>query len=65
MQMAPTKTSFHIKLRSDLLDHLRIVAARDGVTMTSVIEGALEDRFAGVVDTVRDLERKLAAAGLQ
>lgn len=63
--MAPTKTSFHIKLRSDLLDHLRIVAERDGVTMTSVIEGALEDRFAGVVDTVRDLERKLAAAGLQ
>jgi hypothetical protein len=65
MQMAPTKTSFHVKLRTDLLDHLRIVAARDGVTMTSIIESALEDRFAGVADTARELERKLTAAGIQ
>jgi|TARA_Y100000034_G_scaffold115600_1_gene152990 predicted transcriptional regulator len=63
--MPSKKTSFHIKLRNDLLEHLRIVADRNAVTMTSVIEDALENHFAGITDTVRDLERKLAAAGLQ
>ena len=65
MQMTPTKTSFHVKLRSDLLDRLRIVADRNAVTMTSVIEVALENHFAAVADTARELEQKLAAAGLQ
>ena len=59
------KTGFHIKLRDELLSHLRTVADDQNVTMTSIIEGALEDRFAGVADEVTELRAQLAAAGHQ
>ena len=59
------KTSFHIKLRNELLSHLRKVAKERNVTMTSIIEGALEDRFAGVAEDAVELRAKLAAAGHQ
>jgi predicted transcriptional regulator len=44
------KTGFHLRLRSDLLRCLRLVARREDVTMTSIIEAALENYLASRPD---------------
>lgn len=59
------KTSMHIKIRNDLLAHLRKVSGQTGKSMTRIIEDSLEDTFNGTSDELRDAQARLAAAGLQ
>jgi hypothetical protein len=50
VEMTIGKTGFHLRLRSDLLCYLRLVARREDVTMTSIIEAALENYLASRPD---------------
>jgi hypothetical protein len=59
------KTSMHIKIRNDLLAHLRKVSGQTGKSMTRIIEDSLDDAFMGVSDQLTDAQRKLEAAGMQ
>tara|TARA_R110000751_G_scaffold264535_1_gene363597 strand:+ start:75 stop:278 length:204 start_codon:yes stop_codon:yes gene_type:complete len=58
-----TKTSMHIKMRKDLLKHLKSESSRTGKTMTRIIEDALDDSFNGVSEQLADANRRLIAAG--
>ena len=50
----------HIKIRNDLLAHLRLTADRTGKSMTRIIEDSLDDSFNGVSDEA--LARAFCAA---
>ena len=61
--MSTAKTSFHIRLRSDLLASLRAVTVQRPVTMTSIIEDALDAHLPGLMDGLgEDLERRADVA---
>jgi len=63
--MSAYKTSMHIKMRNDLLIHLRLLADKENKSMTRIIEESLEDRFADIAKELTEAQKKLEVAGLQ
>jgi len=55
----------HIKMRNDLLIHLRLLADKENKSMTRIIEESLEDRFADIAKELTEAQKKLEVAGLQ
>ena len=51
-----TKTPFYIRLRADLMDTLREESQRRGMTMTMIIERALDAQFGAERGNVVDLQ---------
>jgi len=51
-----TKTPFYIRLRADLMDILREESERRGMTMTMIIERALDAQFSAERGNVVDLQ---------
>jgi predicted DNA-binding ribbon-helix-helix protein len=51
-----TKTPFYIRLRADLMDTLREESERRGMTMTMIIERALDAQFGPLRGNVVNLE---------
>ena len=51
-----TKTPFYIRLRADLMDTLREESARRGMTMTMIIERALDAQFGAERGNVVNLQ---------
>ena len=51
-----TKTPFYIRLRADLMDTLREESERRGMTMTMIIERALDAQFSAERGNVVDLQ---------
>ena len=51
-----TKTPFYIRLRADLMDTLREESERRGMTMTMIIERALDAQFGAERGNVVNLQ---------
>ena len=51
-----TKTPFYIRLRADLMDILREESERRGMTMTMIIERALDAQFCAERGNVVNLQ---------
>jgi len=51
-----TKTPFYIRLRADLMDILREESQRRGMTMTMIIERALDAQFGAERGNVVNLQ---------
>jgi predicted DNA-binding ribbon-helix-helix protein len=51
-----TKTPFYIRLRADLMDILREESERRGMTMTMIIERALDAQFGAERGNVVNLQ---------
>jgi hypothetical protein len=64
--MPKARTPFNIRLRSDLLADLRIVALYTPATMTSAIEDALDAHLPPLLDKIgcntQKLDRRIQAA---
>ena len=62
------KTPFTIRLRSDLLADIKTVATQDQVTMTNVIEAALDDflpiRKKNIENKLEKVQKVLRIQGL-
>tara|TARA_R100000988_G_scaffold40674_1_gene20115 strand:- start:6390 stop:6581 length:192 start_codon:yes stop_codon:yes gene_type:complete len=56
-----TKTPFYIRLRADLMDTLREESERRGMTMTMIIERALDAQFSAEKGNVVDLQGHMPA----
>jgi hypothetical protein len=56
-----TKTPFYIRLRADLMDTLREESERRGMTMTMIIERALDAQFGAEKGNVVDLQGYMPA----
>ena len=52
--MSAYKTSMHIKMRNDLLVHLRYLSKKQNKSMTRIIEEALEDCFADIAQELTE-----------
>jgi len=63
--MSDRKTSFHIKLRNDLLATLRTTSAKQNKSMTRIIEDSLDLTFGNTEAAADKRKRTIAAAGLQ
>jgi len=61
--MSTARTPFSIRLRSDLLAPMRAVALYRGITMTSIIEDALEGHLPALMDMAdKDLDHRADVA---
>ena len=65
-KMKFTRSPFSIRLRADLLEDLKLVSRHRPVTMTGVIEKALESYLPTIlIDIQEDLDRRVKGAGEQ
>ena len=65
-KMKFTRSPFSIRLRADLLEDLKLVSRHRPITMTGVIEKALESYLPTIlIDIQEDLDRRVQGAGEQ
>ena len=65
-KMKFTRSPFSIRLRADLLEDLKLVSRHRPVTMTGVIEKALESYLPTILSDIQeDLDRRVQGAGEQ
>ena len=61
-----TRSPFSIRLRADLLEDLKLVSRHRPITMTGVIEKALELYLPTILNDIQeDLDRRVKGAGEQ
>ena len=65
-KMKFTRSPFSIRLRADLLEDLKLVSRHRPITMTGVIEKALELYLPTILNDIQeDLARRVKGAGEQ
>jgi len=65
-KMKFTRSPFSIRLRADLLEDLKLVSRHRPITMTGVIEKALESYLPTILSDIQeDLDRRVKGAGEQ
>ena len=65
-KMKFTRSPFSIRLRADLLEDLKLVSRHRPITMTGVIEKALELYLPTILNDIQeDLDRRVKGAGEQ
>ena len=65
-KMKFTRSPFSIRLRADLLEDLKLVSRHRPITMTGVIEKALELYLPTILNDIQeDLDRRVQGAGEQ